>query len=79
MIAELLRDNKSLRMPDLSINDIGLNGAKALAAALQHNTSSQQLCLRDNIVRDNHAKAFRRLLQDNPRLRADEMQFDNVC
>ena len=66
-----LRQNRALRKLFLRENQIGDEGAKALAEGLQHNRALQQLGLDGNQIGDEGKAALEQLIQSKTQLKDD--------
>jgi hypothetical protein len=63
---------------DLSVNNIGDDGAKQIADALKDNRSLKHLCLLDNKIGDDGAKAIADALKDNHSLKTLDLNGNEI-
>jgi Ran GTPase-activating protein (RanGAP) involved in mRNA processing and transport len=78
-ISSLSRNSSSLTSLDLASDEIGANGARALAAALRVNSTLSSLNLRSNDIEDDGARALAAALQDNSSLTSLNLGSNDIA
>ena len=76
--AKALAQNTTLKVLVLNNNNIGGEGAKALAEALKTNTTLTNLNLGSNQIGDEGARAIADALQTNTRLISLNLEFNQI-
>jgi Ran GTPase-activating protein (RanGAP) involved in mRNA processing and transport len=78
VIADSLKENKTLTYLNLCSNDIGPKGAKVIADSLKENKTLNSLCLEFNKIGSNGAKAISDSLKENTTLTSLDLGCNDI-